>query len=149
MQTVQTSRFGGVDVDEHRVLHFPEGLLGFPDRKHFALLEDKPGSPFLWLQSLDDPELAFVLTNPFLFKKDYLKALSSEEENLFRNEEGAEVVIFTLVSIPAGQPEKASTNLLGPLVINPERKTGRQVVLPQTGYSHRFPLFDAPSNASS
>jgi flagellar assembly factor FliW len=142
MQTVQTSRFGAVDVDEHRMIHFPEGLLGFPKHKEFVLLEDKPGSPFCWLQSLDDPELAFVLTNPFFFKKDYLHELSPEEKNLFVNEQGEEKVLFTLVSVPPGHPEKASTNLLGPLVIDAAKRTGRQLILPSTGYSHRHLLFN-------
>lgn len=148
MRTVQTSRFGAIEVDEHRIIHFPEGLLGFPDKNRFALLEDKTGSPFFWLQSLDEPGLAFVLTNPFSFKKDYLQALSEDEQKLFRNEEGSEMVIFTLVTVPSGDPGKASTNLLGPLVIDAVRRTGRQVVLPHTGYSHRFPLFDTPESPS-
>ncbi|RJR30510.1 MAG: flagellar assembly protein FliW [Desulfobacteraceae bacterium] len=140
MQRVQTSRFGTVEVDEHRMIHFPEGLLGFPEHKEFVLLEDKPDSPFFWLQSLSDPELAFVLTNPFFFREDYLHALSREEKSLFMNEQGEEMVLLTLVSIPAGHPEDACTNLLGPLVIDPARRTGRQLILPGTGYSHHYPL---------
>jgi flagellar assembly factor FliW len=148
MVTVQTSRFGSIEVEENRRIHFPEGLLGFSKHKAFALLEDKPGSPFFWLQSLDDPQLAFVLTNPFFFKKDYLHGLSPEEKNLFVNEQGEEMVLFTLVSVPAGHPEKASTNLLGPLVIDPTRRTGKQLILPSTGYSHRFPLTNLSASPS-
>jgi flagellar assembly factor FliW len=148
MQSVQTSRFGAIDVDEHRRIHFPEGLLGFPKHKEFALLEDKPGSPFFWLQSLDDPELAFVLTNPFFFKKDYLHGLSPEEKALFMNEQGEEMVLLTLVSVPSGHPEKASINLLGPIVIDPAKRTGRQLILPSTGYSHRYPLVNGSPSPS-
>lgn len=148
MQTVQTSRFGSIEVDEHRMIHFPEGLLGFPKHKEFALLEDKPGSPFFWLQSLDDPGLAFVMTNPFFFKKDYLQGLSPEEKTLFVNEQGEEMVLFTLVSVPAGHPEKATTNLLGPLVIDTTKRTGKQLILPSTGYSHRYPLMNPSAGPS-
>jgi flagellar assembly factor FliW len=148
MKTVQTSRFGGIEVEETRVIHFPEGLLGFPEHKEFALLEDKPGSPFFWLQSMDSPDLAFVLTNPFFFKKDYLQDLSADERRPFVGEKGEEMVLFTLVSVPLGHPEQASTNLLGPLVIDAGSRKGRQVVLPHAGYSHRHLLFDAPPKPS-
>lgn len=141
MQTVQTSRFGTVEIDEHRVIRFPEGLLGFPEQKDYALLEDKQDSPFFWLQSLDVPELAFVLTNPFSFKNDYLQNLSPEEKTIFKNEHGEATVVFALVTVPSGHPEKATINLLGPLVIDSSSRTGRQIILPDSGYSHRYPIF--------
>jgi flagellar assembly factor FliW len=79
----------------------------------------------------------------FFFKKDYLQGLSGDEQTIFLNEKGQKMVLFTLVSVPSGHPEKASTNLLSPLVIDAGSRTGRQVVLPHTAYSHRHPLFDA------
>lgn len=141
MQTVQTSRFGTIEVDEHRVIHFPQGLLGFPGQKDYALWEDKQDSPFFWLQSLDLPELAFVLTNPFSFKNDYLQDLSPEEKTIFKNEHGDPMVLFALVTVPSGRPEKATINLLGPLVIDSTSRTGKQIILPDSGYSHRYPIF--------
>ena len=142
MQKVQTSRFGEIEVKEHRVIHFQEGILGFPKQKAYMIVESSKESPFFWLQSLEVPELAFVLTNPFSFKKDYLQSLPSEELGLFRGEGGREFVLFSLVTVPAGHPEKATMNLLGPLVIDPETRSGRQVILPSSGYSHRYPLFE-------
>ena len=142
MQKIQTSRFGEIEVDDHRVIQFREGILGFPKQKSYAIIENTKGSPFLWLQSMEVPELAFVVTNPFSFKKDYLQSLSTEELSLFKNEEGTDWVIFSLVTVPAGHPEKATMNLLGPLVIDTKMRSGRQVILPNSGYSHRQPLFE-------
>lgn len=142
MQKILTSRFGEIEVDEHRVIRFPEGIPGFPEQKSYALIENTEGSPFLWLQSTDVPELAFVLTNPFSFKKDYLQSLSPEELGPFKGEEGSEWVVFSLVTVPAGHPEKATMNLLGPLVVDTRMRSGRQVILPSSGYSHRHPLFE-------
>jgi flagellar assembly factor FliW len=141
MRTIQTSRFGTIEIEEARVIHFPEGLLGFPLQRDYILLDHQPDSPFCWLQSIDVPELAFVLTNPFRFAGDYLQGLSAEEQGLFELEEGGEPVILNLVTIPSGRVEKTTVNLLGPLVIDAAARTGRQVVLAGAGYSHRQPLF--------
>jgi flagellar assembly factor FliW len=140
MKSIQTSRFGTIEIEETRVIHFPEGLLGFPQQKDYVLLDQRTDSIFCWLQSTDKPELAFVLTNPFRFMGDYLQGLSSEEEHLIQSEEGKEVVVLNIVTIPHGQAEKTTVNLLGPLVIDVDARRGRQVVLANAGYSHRQPL---------
>ncbi len=141
MQKIQTSRFGEIEIDENRVIDFQEGILGFPRQKAYIIVENSKDSPFFWLQSMEVPELAFVLTNPFSFKKDYLQSLSSEELSLFKEDEENRFVVFSIVTVPAGHPEKATTNLLGPLVIDTKTRSGKQVILPNSGYSHRHPLF--------
>ena len=137
---VETVRFGPLEVKEERIIHFPDGLLGFPENKDFFIKDHKPGSPFLWLQSVDAPELAFVVTNPFLIKPDYLENLSPGERAFFSSENGKILTVFVLVTIPPGQVQNMTVNLLGPLVIDIESRTGRQVILPNSGYHHRHSL---------
>ena len=139
---IKTDRFGEINIDETLVIHFPDGLLGFPEQKKYIILEHKPQSPFCWLQSTTSPELAFVMTNPLLFKTDYLDSLPPDEKKrlLGEEEKGKETIIFTLVTIPAGKAESATTNLLGPLSIDPQSRIGRQVILADSGYNHRHPL---------
>jgi flagellar assembly factor FliW len=143
MLTIDTSRFGKVEIDESQVIRFPEGLLGFPEQRDYAILDHKPDTPFSWLQSVDVPELAFVITNPFLFKGDYLDNLSPEEEGFFKSEKDGQVVVLSLVTIPPGHAERATVNLLGPLVIDSVPRIGKQVILANAGYSHRHPLLSA------
>ena len=140
MLAIDTSRFGKVEIDDSRVIRFAEGLLGFPEQRDYTILEHKSDSPFCWLQSVDVPGLAFVITNPFLFKSDYLAHLSPEEEGFFKKEDGGQVMVFALVTIPHGHGERATVNLLGPLVVDPGSRTGKQVILANAGYSHRHPL---------
>ncbi len=140
MLTIKSTRFGELEVDEKRAVHFPEGLLGFTERKDFVILDHKPNSPFCWLQSMDAPDLAFVMTNPFLVKDDYLGNLSPDEMAYFKTEKGRNIIVFALVTIPPGKVEKMTINLLGPLVIDAESRTGRQVILANSGYNHRHPL---------
>ncbi|MBW1722065.1 MAG: flagellar assembly protein FliW [Deltaproteobacteria bacterium] len=140
MRRIDTTRFGSIEIEEEKIIHFPQGILGFPEQKDYILFPHKPDSPFYWLQSVTNPELAFVLTNPFLFFEDYLSRLTPAEEDLLKAENGGEVNVFVLVTIPQGKAEEMTANLLGPLVIEVETRVGRQVVLPNSGYSHRHPL---------
>jgi flagellar assembly factor FliW len=140
MLNVKTTRFGDVSVEEEQLIHFPEGLLGFPDQKDYLMMEHKPGSPFYWLQSVSVPELAFVMINPLLVKKDFLEALSASDRKFFVSEKEGDKAFFSLVTIPTGKVEEMTSNLLGPLVIDVRSRTGRQVILSNTGYSHRHPV---------
>jgi flagellar assembly factor FliW len=140
MNNIKTTRFGEIEADESMVIHFRDGLLGFHDKKDFIILEHKPGSPFLWLQSMDTPDLAFVMISPFLMKSDYLKDISPEEETLLKNENNDEILVFSLVSIPRGEAEKATANLMGPIVVESKSRNAKQVILVNSGYSHRHPI---------
>ena len=140
MKKIKTTRFGEIEIDGNKAVHFPEGILGFPEQKDYIILEHKPGSPFIWLQSLTDPDLAFVMTNPFLIKSDYLSDLSPEEEALLRHDDESDIMIFSLVTIPQGRAEKATVNLQGPIVIYPGSRNAKQVILSNSGYSHRHPV---------
>ena len=68
---IQSTRFGRLNVDDDRVMTFPNGLLGFPSYTRFALIQTGQENYFFWLQSVDEPNLAFVVTDPSLFFKDY------------------------------------------------------------------------------
>ncbi|MBN2420148.1 MAG: flagellar assembly protein FliW [Deltaproteobacteria bacterium] len=137
---LKTTRFGEVDIDENRVIHFSEGLIGFPEDKKYVILEHRPDSPFMWLQSFTSPGLAFVIMNPFLAYPDYLKDISPEDENAMKPAGNDTIMIFTIVTIPQGKAGESTTNLMGPLVIDPEAKEGKQVILANYNYSHRHPL---------
>lgn len=141
VKVVETTRFGKIEVDEDRVVHFPEGLLGFPQQRDYAILDHKPGSPFHWLQSLDVPELAFVMIDPFAVREDYLKDLTDQEKDPFKGRESRRPLIFALATIPAGKVEQMTVNLLGPIVIDAEMQVGRQIVLANSAYHTRHPVF--------
>lgn len=137
---IKTARFGEVDIDESRAIQFPDGILGFPEQKGYVILEHRPGSPFCWLQSMTVPDLAFVLINPFLVKNDYLEDLPPQEKALVTGEDNRSYILFSLVTVPQGEAEKSTVNLLGPILIDPDTQIGRQVILTNSGYNHRHPL---------
>jgi len=140
MLTIKTTRFGELSIDEKRVIQFPEGLLGFPAQKDYVILEHKPESPFFWLQSLTDADLAFVVINPFLVKKDYLKDLPSAEKRIFEGLEEGKVTVLALVTIRQGNVTPITMNLMGPLVIDTETRTGKQIILATSCYTCKHPV---------
>jgi flagellar assembly factor FliW len=141
---IETSRFGEIEIDKKLAIHFPSGLPGFPEHKEFAILEHKTGSPFCWLQSLTHPDLAFVMTDPNIVLPGYLSDLSPEEKYFFhQGDSKEEIVVFAFVTIPPGRAKEATVNLLGPIVINTKSGTGKQIILSNSGYSHRHPLISA------
>ena len=68
---IDTSRFGGIEVDDQRFLNFPKGLLGFPDDREYALIQTGENSAFYWMQAVHRPELAFVVCDPRMFVADF------------------------------------------------------------------------------
>ena len=126
---VQTSRFGLVRVDRGKVLTMTTPFLGFPESRRFFLRPHSEDSPFMWLQSLDNPQLAFVVVQPELFLQDYspdLQKLVLEELEVSQDSDKEILVILT---IPPGRPKEMTANLLGPVVINTAKRLAKQVLL--------------------
>ena len=125
---VLTKPYGKIDVDERQKIYFSAGILGFEKLKDFLLL-DAAQQPFYWLQSLDVPEIAFVLINPEIFRPGYLPEVSiSELEEIELSEENTEdMLVFSIVTIPE-EHSRMTANLQGPIIINREKRYGRQCI---------------------
>jgi len=132
---VDSKRFGAYAVPGERVLVFPEGLIGMPDARRFALMEpSRPGSPFRQLLCIDLPELGFVVCDPEELWPGYgahLPPYEGGRENL---------AAMVLVTVPAN-PKEMTANLLAPLVVDPRTRVGRQIVLDAGRLSTRHPIF--------
>jgi len=143
---IETTRFGVMEIDERKIISMPFGMLGFPQSQRFVLFPHKEDSPFFWYQSLDDPPLAFVVTNPSLFHSGY--SVDAQETIRRMSWEGPEsgglFELYVVVTIPMGSPEKMTANLLGPILINNKTRQAVQMVLSESPHSHQFPLFENP-----
>lgn len=139
MSTYPTTRFGELEVRDEDIIQLSDGLLGFGACKHYVLLEDPQQEPFLWLQSLDDPALAFVLVDPLLFFPGYRVAIPREEISDLELGDPSEARIL-VVLVVTEDPAKITANLKGPLIINPHTRRARQVVLMEEEYGTRHPL---------
>ena len=79
---IETTRFGRLSVEDERIITFPNGLLGFPDHTRFALIQTGEENYFFWLQSVDEPNLAFVVTDPSIVFKDYEVPIKDETQGI-------------------------------------------------------------------
>jgi flagellar assembly factor FliW len=134
---VRTSRFGVLQIAEDRVIHVPKGLLGFSQHTRYCLLEPGDDVCFFWLQCVDEPSLAFVVTDPSMFVGDYSVPIRPEqmtEMGLSRLEDAQVFVIVNKVD------QTLTGNLQGPLVINTINRVGEQLVLAEKRWTTRHPL---------
>ena len=134
---VETTRFGSVEVDDSRLLQFPAGLLGFGRVHQFALLQPDDRGVFFWLQSIESPAVAFVVTDPRLWSSDYTVSMRREqsEEIGLRGNTTPEILV-----IVNRRESGITANMQGPLVINPENRTGIQIVLTDRRWTTRHEL---------
>lgn len=134
---IETSRFGRLTLDDERVMTFPKGLLGFPEYTRYALIQTSEENYFFWLQCVDNPSLAFVVTDPTTFFKDYTVPMKDE----MRADLGLEDVAHGQVFVICNKVDEWLTgNLLGPIVVNAQNRLAQQVVLTEKKWTTRQPL---------
>ncbi len=134
---VRTTRFGLVEIAEDRIITIPKGLLGFSKQTRYCLLELGSDACFFWLQSLDDADLAFVVTDPNLFVPDYAVPIRPDqmaELGLQRLEDAQAFCIVNKVD------DVLTGNLQGPLVVNTITRSGEQLVLAEKRWTTRHTL---------
>lgn len=143
---VRTTRFGVIDIAEDRVITFPKGLLGFPQCHRFCLLEPGEDACFFWLQSLDDEDLAFVVTDPSLFVSDYAVQIRPEQMASLELKDLADAQVFVIVN---KVDQTLTGNLQGPLIVNTLTHAGEQMVLAEKKWTTRHPLMKVTSSAEA
>jgi flagellar assembly factor FliW len=137
--TLQSSRFGAVEIDERAIIEFPDGLIGLGGT-HYALLATDADSPFTWLHSIDDPDLALPLTNPHRFFADFELQLDESEAQRLEIDDAASVDVYVTVRAAAAR-EDFAVNLRAPIIVHQGR--GHQVINQASNSPLRAPLFGA------
>ncbi|MDA8165608.1 MAG: flagellar assembly protein FliW [Desulfobacteraceae bacterium] len=138
---VKTSRFGEIEVAAGKVIHMTSPFLGFPGSHRFLLRPHAENSPFMWLQSLDEPQLAFVVIRPALIRPDYQPPLPAAARRELRLRSGDVHDLLLILTIPEGKPEKMTANMLGPVAINISERLAKQVLLDPNRYEACWPVF--------
>ena len=123
-QTLRSTRFGTIEIDESTVIDLPAGLIGLPGTR-WALIGASPGSPFQWLHSLEQEDLALPVTDPWNFFPDYTVELSDADTERLGGEDPDAVEVLVTVRATAELSE-FSANLRAPIVIREGR--GYQVI---------------------
>ncbi|MCE2930691.1 MAG: flagellar assembly protein FliW [Vampirovibrionales bacterium] len=129
LRQINTERFGAVSVDEASIITFVQPILGFDSLKEFALFDHDDESPFKWLQSLEDPALAFVVTNPTLFGHNYEFNLPQEACSILNVQRAEDAQVLTLVTVPEENPLHMTANFLGPIIFHNDTRHAMQLIL--------------------
>ena len=132
---VNSTRFGELQVDESAVFTFPMGLLGFGKLRRFIVLDHREDSPFKWLQSVEDPDLAFIISDPLFFKRDFHVSVRRQEIAIIEAVADEDLVLSVIMTVPQ-DPQQMSANLLAPLIFNVVNRRAVQYVLTDA----RFPV---------
>ena len=141
MRKINTSRFGEIEIDEKRIVHFKNGIPAFEDEKEFIILPYDEESPYYFMQSLKSPDLAFLLTVPFLFFPNYTFEIDDNSLEELEINPKTKTLYYTLITIPNGNIRYMTTNLLAPIVLNIDNMTAKQIVLEKTNYTTKERLF--------
>lgn len=144
---ISGTRFGTIDFMEEDVVHFPDGLVGFSNLRRFVVLATKEGSPFRWLQSLDEAALAFLVSDPNAYVSGYAPVISDDTAADLDLSDSTPTILYATVTIPPGRPQEMTLNLVAPIVINASSRQAKQLVLDDHAYTirHRvFPAADLP-----
>ena len=141
MRKINTRRFGELEIEEQDVVRFADGIPAFEDEHEFVVLPYEEGTPYMFLQSMTTPELAFLMTDPFVFFPDYSFELDDENMEKLAINSMDDVLVCTLISVPRSGVADMTTNLLAPVVINRHTMQARQIVLEKTQYTTKHRLF--------
>ncbi|MBK9305808.1 MAG: flagellar assembly protein FliW [Nitrospira sp.] len=145
-----STRFGSFEVPDESVVTFPSGLLGFPEQQRYVILDHDTEAPFKWLQSIEEPDLAFVLMDPATFHPDYHVEVSADALMEIKGGEREDLTLVVILTIPSDDPGRITANLRGPLLMSHTSKLGKQLVLSED-FPTRHPLFPSapPSRGAS
>ncbi len=138
---IRTTRFGDMEFEETAVITMKGGLIGFEGIERFVIVDHNPGSPFEWLQAVDEPSLAFVIMDPSVINVDFSVNLSGDIVEELEIEKGEDVTVRVIVTIPE-DPRDMRVNLRAPLLINMRNLAGKQVVLADDRIPVRYPIVD-------
>lgn len=143
MRKVSTVRFGEIEVAEDKIVRFEEGMPAFEKEHEFVVIPYDEKSPYYFMQSLTTPDLAFLMTVPYIFFPEYEFQLDDDVTKKLEINTPEDIILYTLLTIPNGDITKMTANLMAPVVINNNTLAAKQVVLEKSRYTTKHPLFQS------
>ena len=139
---VETTRFGVVEIDESTLITMQSGPLGFDKFTRFCLIQHRTGASFRWLQSIEEPGLAFVVVEPSEYFSDYEIEIGEADIQKLQLAVEEDALVLTILTI-RDNGQSVSANLVAPIIVNNKNLTGAQIVLEDERYTARHSLIMA------
>ena len=136
-----TRLFGEIDIPDEKLIHFKDGIVGFPFMKDFALIneDDKPDASIMWLQSMDEEQFALPVIDPYSIIPDYKPTVDDEMLKAIDYVDQIPYVLVTLTVPP--KIEELTANLKAPIVINMDNNKAVQVIV-EDDYEVKYHIYD-------
>lgn len=138
---ILTSRFGEIEIPEDLIIRMTKPVLGFERLKKYVIIETDDFEPFKWFQSVDDPDVAFVIVNPLIFFPDYIIEVNPKEIEELKVSSQEDIITYAIVTIPSDYT-RMTANLQGPILINSKTNLSKQLVLVNSKYNIRHRVMD-------
>ena len=138
-----TRIFGEVEIEDSKIINFPNGIIGFPDLKNFTLMHDEEqGSGTIkWLQSIEEPGFAMPVIDPLVVCPDYNPEVDKNIIQDIGDLKDEDILVLVTVTVPHDLT-KMTVNLMGPFIINAEERKGVQAIVENSDYPVKFPIYD-------
>jgi len=138
---IETTRFGEIDIKESELIVMKGPILGFENLSRFILLIRDKATPLCWLQSVEDPSIAFVVINPRIIRPDYNPTILEEDLKFMDIKNSEDIALLAIVTVRS-QPFRVTANIRAPILINAETRMARQVVLDDPEYPIQYDVID-------
>lgn len=139
-----TRIFGEIEIEDDKIITLEKGMIGFPKLNHFALIYDEEKeskyNSIMWLQSMDDPDIAFPVMMPNVVKEDYKPNVSEEMIAPLGTLTDENTYLLVTVTVPK-KVEDFSVNLKAPVVINMDNHKGVQLIV-EDDYPVKYKVYD-------
>lgn len=138
---LNTARFGEIEIEENRIFNFVMPIIGFDMLHKFIILDPNKDTLFKWLQSIEDPALAFPIISVSALNLDYTIDLPDNIVETLDIKNVESLLVMNITSIPQDNPKGTTINLLAPLIFNLDNQNAAQIVLSGSGYDISYPMF--------
>jgi flagellar assembly factor FliW len=145
---IKSKPFGEIEIENPVIIEIKDGIIGFESVKKYVLLDPPEESAFKWLQSIDNPDLAFIVIPPDIFHYNYKLEVSKEDLESIGLKNPEEAVCLAIVVVPE-DPSRMSANLQAPIVINPKNFLAKQMISTNPQYTVRHYILDEMQNSAS
>lgn len=141
---INTKAFGEIEVSDDKLITFENGIIGFPDLKHFTLLHDEEQGTragIRFLQSIDEPGFAMPVMDPLIVKPDYDPEVEDQLLACLGDLTDENLLVLVTVTVPSDL-KQMSVNLQGPIIINVNERRACQLIVEGDEYQVKFPIYD-------
>lgn len=136
-----TTRFGEIEFNEREVIKIPKGILGFSQLNRYVILDRKEFLSFRWLQSIEDPCVVFLITDPLEFFQNFKLVVNENDLDELGPYESSDLITYVIITVPP-DISSATANLIGPVIINTRSKLAKQVVMDKSPFTTKHLLLD-------